>query len=325
MTCRALFLLFPLMVAFGQSPTLVSVQKIWDQGPHNAFTDLIRYRDEWFCAFRESDAHVGGNGGLRVLVSADGDHWKSAALVTEAGVDLRDPKLSISPDGRLMILAGGSIYVGQAGGLSYKGRQSRVAFSRDGRRWTAPRKILASGDWLWRVTWHRHRAYGVSYLGTGTGPRSGVLYTSRDGLLYTRVVDLDVPGVAEVTVRFLPDHTMVALARREIDPRHGWIGTSRPPYTQWTWTEIPHRLGGPNFLVLPDGSLVAAGRAHTPSGPTTVVARMTTKSYEPVLSLPSGGDTSYPGMVFRDGLLWMSYYSSHEGKSSIYLAKIRLP
>ena len=30
-----------------------------------------------------------------------------------------------------------------------------------------------------------------------------------------------------------------------------------------------------------------------------------------------------PGMVWHDDLLWMSYYSSHEGRTSIYLAKIR--
>jgi len=29
-------------------------------------------------------------------------------------------------------------------------------------------------------------------------------------------------------------------------------------------------------------------------------------------------------MVMRNGLLWISYYSSHEGKTSIYLAKIAL-
>jgi len=27
----------------------------------------------------------------------------------------------------------------------------------------------------------------------------------------------------------------------------------------------------------------------------------------------------------HEGLLWVSYYSSHEGKTSIYLAKVRLP
>lgn len=37
--------------------------------------------------------------------------------------------------------------------------------------------------------------------------------------------------------------------------------------------------------------------------------------YDPVLPLESGGDTSYPGLVCHDG----------QGKSSIYLAKLRLP
>ena len=41
--------------------------------------------------------------------------------------------------------------------------------------------------------------------------------------------------------------------------------------------------------------------------------------------LPSGGDCSYPGFVALDenrGLL--SYYSSHDGSTSIYLAEIGL-
>ena len=41
------------------------------------------------------------------------------------------------------------------------------------------------------------------------------------------------------------------------------------------------------------------------------------------LALPSGGDTSYPGLVWHDNLLWMTYYASHEGKANIYLARIR--
>ena len=42
------------------------------------------------------------------------------------------------------------------------------------------------------------------------------------------------------------------------------------------------------------------------------------------LELPSGGDTSYAGMVWHDGLLWIAYYSSHEEKTSIYLAKVKV-
>ncbi len=52
---------------------------------------------------------------------------------------------------------------------------------------------------------------------------------------------------------------------------------------------------------------------------------MTRTSYDPALTLPSRGDNSNPGLVWNpdDKLLWMSYYSSHEGKTSIYLTKIR--
>ena len=63
------------------SPAIVSVERIWDAGAHNAFTDLIRWRDRWYCTFREGDDHVGGDGRIRVLVSADGERWTSAALI----------------------------------------------------------------------------------------------------------------------------------------------------------------------------------------------------------------------------------------------------
>jgi hypothetical protein len=29
-------------------------------------------------------------------------------------------------------------------------------------------------------------------------------------------------------------------------------------------------------------------------------------------------------MVWHDGTLWLSYYASHEGKTSIYLARVKL-
>ena len=92
------------------------------------------------------------------------------------------------------------------------------------------------------------------------------------------------------------------------------------------------RLGGPNFIELPGGALWAGTRMHADSldlsqgkGPKTVLARMTPSEITPALILPSAGDSSYPGLVWHDGLLWVSYYSSHEGKSAIYLAKVRLP
>jgi hypothetical protein len=326
--------------AAAAEPELVSLAKIWDAGKHNAFTDLIRWRNQWYCTFREADGHVGGDGKLRVLLSTDGQKWESAALVEEKGIDLRDPKLSITPDDRLMIVAGGSVYEG----TKLLGRQPRVAFSQDGREWTAPQRVLEEGEWLWRVTWHGGTAYGVSYNAaermspaaqaaakTGKaepGPAEWKLklVASSDGVKYDLVTHLDVPGHPnETTLRFLPDGEMVALVRREGGDTVGWIGRSREPYKEWKWTPTKHRLGGPNFIQLPDGSLWAAGRSY-PGGAKTVLARMTADgAYAPAIALASGGDTSYPGLAWHDGLLWLSYYSSHEGKTSIYLAKIKLP
>ena len=302
---------------------LLSLNKIWDSASHNAFTDLIRFQDKWYCSFRESEAHVGGDGKTRILVSQDGDAWQSAALLEESGIDLRDPKLCVTPDGRLMCVMGGSVYRGK----DFLGRQPRVSFSANGLEWSAPERILEEGDWLWRVTWHKGRAYGMTYklFDKNQPERILELMTGDDGVHFDRITYLTVPDKPnETTLRFLDDDRMIALVRREAGDTVGWIGVSAPPYTQWDWKQTAYRLGGPNFIQTPDGRFWAGTRYY---GKETgfFLCRMTLNGLEPALLLPSGGDCSYPGMVWHDGLLWMSYYSSHEGKSTIYLAKMRLP
>jgi hypothetical protein len=307
---------------------LVSVKKIWSQGEHNAFTDLIRFDNQWFCTFRESEAHVGGNGKIRVLASHDGERWDSAALLNEEGVDLRDPKLSVTPANRLMLVLGGSVYDGK----TLKERQSRVAFSPDGRKWTNPQRVLEKGDWLWRITWHKGRAYGIAYASSVTAKATNEwtarLVASNDGTNYQLVKLFDVAGRPnEATARFFDNDECIVLLRREAQDKSAWIGRSRPPYQDWKWQSAGLFVGGPNFIALPGDELIAGGRQSNPApvGPKTFVGRMDAQAVTPQLILPSGGDCSYPGLVWHDGLLWVSYYSSHEGKSSIYLAKIKLP
>ena len=73
---------FPLPQPATAAPARIAdVRKIWDRGEHNAFTDLIRWRDRWWCTFREAADHVGGDGVIRVLESADGTTWTSAAAL----------------------------------------------------------------------------------------------------------------------------------------------------------------------------------------------------------------------------------------------------
>lgn len=316
------------------------VVKIWDAGKHNAFTDLIRFKEQWFCTFREGDAHVGGDGKLRVLVSADGAKWTSAALLEEKGIDLRDPKFSITAAGRLMIVAGGSVYEGK----KLLGRQPRVAFSKDGKEWTAPKRVLAEGDWLWRVTWNGGKCYGVSYnaarretkdakdaattgkVEPGAAEWKLKLWVSAAGEKYDLVTHLDVPGHPnETTLRFAPTGEMVALVRREGGNQKGWVGLSKAPYKEWSWKELPGRVGGPNFVFAQGAPTVAATRLYDGKVRTSLcLLDPINGKLDEVLKLPSGGDTSYAGLVWHDGVLWVSYYSSHEGKSAIYLAKVKL-
>jgi hypothetical protein len=335
-----LLLLTLLAFAFPSSAqtnsSVLDVRKIWDAGAHNAFTDLIHWRGAWWCTFRESEGHVGGDGKIRVITSKTGDKWESAALVEEKDIDLRDPKMSITPDNRLMIVCGGSVYLGTK---DLKGRQPRVLFSKDGKDWTAPEKVLAEGDWLWRVTWYNKKAYGVSYH-TITPDNSGAakpgkpspewrlqMHSSTDGLKWELVSNMEVSGRPnETTLRFLPNGDAMAMVRREAGNGKGWVGVAHPPYTQWTWHENTHKFGGPNFIRLPDGSLIGGTRDYSKPGKvSTLIARMTPDKLDPIANLPSSGDNSYPGLVWQDGTLWVSYYSSHEGKTSIYLARLKVP
>jgi hypothetical protein len=307
---------------------VITVQKIWDQAPHNAFTDLIRFRERWFCTFREGAGHASGAGRIRVITSTDGDQWESAASFGEENVDLRDPKLSITPDGRLMMVGGAAV---PATRDPVTDHYSFVCFSENGRQWTKPQRVLASWQWLWRVTWHKGTAYGVAYGWDPKAPANAekytaTLYKSQDGLKYEKVTDFPNPNSTEATLAF-DGERMVCLQRRDGNPRTALVGTSQPPYTEWTWTDLKAYFGGPNLIRTPDGAWWAAGRWIAGGKLTTVHAHLDLKTgtLTPRHTLPSGGDTSYPGLVWHAGELWMSYYSSHEGKSSIYLARFKLP
>lgn len=308
---------------------LVEAKRIWDQAPHNAFTDLVRWQNEFYCAFREGRGHVSSDGKIRVLRSQDAGTWTSAALVELAGFDLRDAHLSVTPDGRLMLL-GGAAPREKDGQSAPTG--SFVAFSKDGVDWTKPQIVSEPGRWLWSATWHEGKAYGVSYA-AGSGERHLSLLVSEDGLAFKPVVErLFAEGFPnETALRFTSDGTCYALVRRDKGgdgPYSAILGVSGGDFTKWNWHDLGtefNGFGGPNFIQLPTGQWLAAGRMHE-GGAHTALCRldMTEHKMTKLLKLPSGGDTSYPGLVWHNGLLYLSYYSSHEGKTSIYLAKIKI-
>jgi hypothetical protein len=133
----------------------------------------------------------------------------------------------------------------------------------------------------------------------------------------------------EVTLRFNSYGTCYALVRRDRrgdDPSSALLGISKPDYKQWQWKDLGSQFngfGGPNFIQIPSGYWLATGRMHE-GGANTAFCYLDVENgtMTKLTKLPSGGDTSYPGMVWHNNTLYVSYYSSHEGKTSIYLATI---
>jgi len=311
---------------------LVDVRRIWAEAPHNAFTDLTRFRGRWFCVFREGAGHASPDGRLRVIVSRDGEHWESAALIESADGDLRDAKITVTPDGRLLLM--GAVALRQPAPYRH---QSMAWLSRDGRAWDPGHKIGDPDFWLWRVTWHKGTAYGFGYnTNRDRNLRTLRLYRTTDAARFeTLIENAGVPNSpGESAIRFDGNRAIVLLRRDAYGGKPpipasaatALIGTAAPPYREWQWKDTGVRIGGPNFIGVPGGRWVAAVRLTTPVTRTALCwldpAKGTLAEF---LTLPSQGDSSYAGLVMHKGLLWVSYYSTHEGKTSIYLAKVKLP
>lgn len=317
----------------------IVVSKIWDQAGHQAFTDLIRFNKMFYCSFREGENHVASasNGKIRVLQSKDGNSWQSIALLEINGLDLRDPKLSITPDKRIMITLAGAVFENGVPRVLVP----MTSFSdKNGMNFSIPVKavldasIQPAQDWIWRVTWHDGIGYGINYAlkenakdRTTLKKDAWVIYLmkTKDGINFENVSKLDVVDLPnESTIRFDKHGKMYVLIRREEKDRMGVLAESSAPYKDWNYNALSYRLGGPNFIFLDSSKLLIGTRIYD-AGPSTGFYTTDLKgNILKTLKLPSGGDTSYPGVLIFKKKAWVSYYSSHEGKASIYLAKIPL-
>jgi len=314
------------------APPTAESSAIWTEDDHAAFTDLLYHDGRFYCAFREGERHVHGRDGrIRVIASDDGLDWESVTLLARPGTDLRDPKLSVTPGGSLMLVMGGSVYEDR----ELVRRDPLVAFSARGRSFSGPLlaridpSIRSANDWLWRITWHDGVAWGVVYQLREGGDSSTHLVRSDDGVRFEHVRTFAVGGMPnETTLRFDAHGRMIALMRHEGDGRLGRVGVAEAPYLEWDWARLPVRLGGPDFVILDDGRLIAGSRRYPAEdgGQTrTVIAEFDTGgSWNPLVLLPSAGDTSSPGMLIHEDELWVSYYSSHQGRTAIYLATLPL-
>jgi len=345
---------------------LLSVRRIWankdwpngdPKTRHNAFTDLARFKNHWYCVFRVGEDHMvsGPPGGLRVIRSKDGEQWTSVLFYQpeEKSVDVRDSKLAVTQDGQLVILGHESYRFEPAKSIftDVGVRRSMTWLSSDGEHWSGP-NFSKGGEntWIWSGVWHKGVGYGVAY---SEKDANGTMYRTHDGKEWEGVAENIFPKDAkgnhrgnEASLFFDADDSAWMYLRDapSVNGKATNIGFSRPPYKEWDWMRQTYvNFGGPKMIRMLDGRIVAAGRIWGRHGGTgygdshTALYELDLKdnTFHKIVDLPSQGDNGYPGMVEKDGELWISYYSCHEDpnpegrkahlqRACIYLARIKI-
>lgn len=317
-------------------------------------TDLIRFKNNWYCSFREGEVHNNHpSGRVRIIRSADGEKWESAALLSWDSGDVRELNFGITAEGHLMATT--SVYfvqktarpdgrfnqlaspVGKLNDESESGvvRQSVTWITTNGSDWgSAYACPTGINNWRWAVTWYNGMGYSVAHPGAGGREAGGALYRTRDGKSWRMLKGNFFPdGGNEAVVAFEADGLGVCLLRSGVDSI--LLGVSKPPYYQeWEWKKprvdwlndgtfkepkevIPTSLGGPKLLRLQDGRLIGAGRGGGISLYIVDAVKNVMTRFATV------GGTSYAGITEHDGMIWVSY--GEGAAAAIYLAKVPVP
>jgi hypothetical protein len=308
---------------------VVEVRKVFDDGRHNAFTDLTWWRGELYLAFRSATDHMSRDGRIRILRSPDGGAWEQvAALGTEC--DDRDPKFLTTPE-RLFLYSPG--WLPGEGHEPELHRGTVVAASDDGASWGEFRPCGEPNVTFWRPRTFGGTHYVAAYSSaTRRANMAGWrvrLLRSHDGLRWEEVSVIHRgQGANETGLSFAPDGTLTALVRRAEEPGLPAICRSSPPYEEWECALAQRFLQGP-MLERIGQRLLVVGRCREGGEFRTGLFWLRDARLDLISLLPSGGDTSYAALATAGEGRWLlSYYSSHEydtgsrGPAAIYLATL---
>lgn len=294
---------------------------------HNAFTDLCQFKSDLYCCFREASNHVSKDGKIKIQTLDLAGNVTRTIAIQLPNTDLRDPKLSITADGQLMLIAYARLTDDENRTLSSR---NLCWVSQTGHSWSSYNEFGNKGWWLWRLTWHQNLAYGFAYnraqnainLYQGN-PKRG-FYLHKSSALSLKKHGKGYPNESEI--QFIGDKAY-AIVRRDADSYSAQLGESKAPYTQWSWLDLNAYIGGPAMLLINQNKALVAGRIVQNKKLVTglMILDLVTGQLKLKTVLPSGGDNSYPGLQKVGDNLYISYYSSHQDqKACIYLAKIDL-
>lgn len=308
---------------------LVETKKIWNNAAHNAFTDIVEFNNKYYIVFREGTTHVSRDGIIRLLESDDLENWESIKVFEISNIDLRDPKLSVSPSNDLLVYAGGA-FLNEYQNYTH---ETYMWITSNLSEWSEKITISRKGEWLWRFRWNdtSKNAFGFAY---NTGRiwnnedhklilyRGEGSYTFSPIYTYTHIFELERKStVSESDIIFLNGDVLFTVVRRE---NTALFGFGYAPYTRLHWNETNQKVSSPALFKYNE-KILLSGRYYDTKNSTSIFGLdMVSKEIKEILRLPSRGDTGYSGIMVKDQYIYVSYYSDHEGKTSIYLSKIKV-
>jgi hypothetical protein len=319
------------------------VRRVFHNGEHNAFTDMVRYQGRFYLTFRSCpDGHmVFPTSSIIVMTSEDGREWRQAHRFGVPQRDVRDPHFLVFQD-KLFVYTGAWF----CGGSEAERREMNrhlgyAAWTSDGRAWQGPRMLDGTyGHYIWRAAAHGGKAYLCGRRKRGFAEpltreqadpvTESALLESDDGFAWRAAGLFQEEYGNETAFLFEADGSILAVARSG-GGRNAQICRSRPPYRQWSRVDLDRYIGGP--LVVRWGGRHLVGGRKSPGGqpPRTSLYWLAGDRVHEFAELPSGGDNSYPGFVeLSPAKALVSYYSSHETDSTgkaitaVYLVELEI-
>lgn len=323
---------------------VVSVSRVFHNGQHNAFTDLVRFKDEIYLTFRSCpDGHMVHNTASVIVLKAnrDGGGWKKVHQFSVKDRDTRDPHFLVFKN-RLFVFTG-TWYSGK-GTIAPKDYDMNLhlgyaCWTEDGEKWSEPILLEGTfGHYIWRAAAYGDKAYlcgrrkpNFEVKARGE-PREveSLMLESEDGLVWRKRGVFQETAGDETAFLFESDGEVLAIARRA-ENAEAQVIRSKPPYRNWERAVLNRSVGGPLVVRWQNHYLVGGRKITRDGGPKTSLCWLVGKELVEFAELPSAGDNSYPGFVtIAPDKAWVSYYSSHEkgpdGKAitAIYLAELAL-
>lgn len=340
-TLLGLLSIVPPVCADSPQVNVTNVRRVFHNGEHNAFTDLVRFRDRYYLTFRSCpDGHmVHPTSSIIVLESPDLKAWKPVYRFSVPLRDTRDPHFLIFAN-KLFIYTG-TWFSGKTTlpreDYDLNKHLGYAVFTGNGKDWSAPTMLEGTfGHYIWRATTfdgkaylcgRRKREFAMAPRGEGANVESAML-VSDDGLVWKTHAIFQEERGDETAFHFNDDGSILAIGRRGSDKAQ--VLRSAPPYTSWERRALSQYVGGP-LLARWGDRLVVGGRRNTPDGQRTSMYWFTNDQLHEFARMPSGGDNSYPGFVqLSDRRATMSWYSSHETDgqdqqiTAIYMADLEI-